>query len=209
MAWPSGTKASTNNVDQGSDKISLARADIKQNIDNVNDIIDEFNISSPSDGDVLQYNSTSGKWEQVASTSVGTAEAIWAIADSYSASVTQGKYTGDIDIHYSRGFSLTKTVDGTNTTYITVPAGTYVFEVITNKDGGGGDNPKFFLKNTDSVTPSTYDETNIEFTTGGTYFQTNLVTLASTTNLYIYYTIGSTNALLNVSNWLYRIQKIA
>jgi|DEB0MinimDraft_3_1074331.scaffolds.fasta_scaffold00167_3 hypothetical protein len=209
MAWPSGTKASTNNVDQGSDKISLARADIKQNIDNVNSIIDEFNIASPSDGDVLQYSSSSGKWEQTASTSVGTAEAIWAIADTYSASVTQEKYTGDIDIHYNRGLSFTKTVDGTNTTYITVPAGTYVFEVITNRSRASGANPTFFLKNTDSSSPSTYDETNLIFGAEGTYFQTNLVTLASTTNLYIYYTIGSTNALTNVSNWLYRIQKIA
>jgi len=66
MAWPSGTKASTANVDQGGDKISLARADIKQNIDNVNDIIDHLNIASPSDGDVLRYSTSSGKWEQVA-----------------------------------------------------------------------------------------------------------------------------------------------
>ena len=70
MAWPSGTKASTQNVDQGGDKISLARADIKQNIDNVNDMIDHLNISSPSDGDILRYSSSSGKWEQVASTTI-------------------------------------------------------------------------------------------------------------------------------------------
>lgn len=42
MAWPSGTKAGTTNVDQGTDKISLARPDIKQNIDNVNTIIDHY-----------------------------------------------------------------------------------------------------------------------------------------------------------------------
>jgi len=63
--WPSGTKASTANVDQGSDQISQARADIKQNIDNVNDIIDTFNISSPTDGDLLQYSTSTGKWERV------------------------------------------------------------------------------------------------------------------------------------------------
>ena len=71
MAWPSGSKAPTTNVDAGTDSVSSARADIKQNIDNVNDIIDHINISSPSDGQVLQYSSSSGKWEQVASTSVG------------------------------------------------------------------------------------------------------------------------------------------
>ena len=72
MAWPSGTKASTTNVDAGTDSITSARTDIKQNIDNVNDIIDHLNISSPTDGDVLKYSSSSGKWEQVASTSVGS-----------------------------------------------------------------------------------------------------------------------------------------
>lgn len=41
MTIPS-TKASTANVDEGGDKISLARADIKQNIDNVNEIIDHL-----------------------------------------------------------------------------------------------------------------------------------------------------------------------
>ena len=41
MTIPS-TKASTANVDAGSDKISLARPDIKQNIDNVNEIIDHL-----------------------------------------------------------------------------------------------------------------------------------------------------------------------
>ena len=41
MSIPS-VKASTQNVDQGGDKISLARADIKQNIDNVNEIIDHL-----------------------------------------------------------------------------------------------------------------------------------------------------------------------
>ena len=71
MAWPSGTKAGITNLDAGTDKPSLARADIKQNVDNVNDIIDEFNISSPSDGDLLQYSSSTGKWEQVASSSIG------------------------------------------------------------------------------------------------------------------------------------------
>ena len=70
MAWPSGTKASTTNVDAGTDSVSSARADIKQNIDNVNDIIDHINISSPSDGQVLQYSTSSGKWEQVTAATI-------------------------------------------------------------------------------------------------------------------------------------------
>jgi hypothetical protein len=69
--WPSATKASTTNVDAGTDQISLARADIKQNIDNVNDIIDIFDIASPTNGDLIKYNSSTTKWEKVASTAVG------------------------------------------------------------------------------------------------------------------------------------------
>lgn len=61
--WPSSTKASTDNVDSGSDKPRLARADIKQNIDNTNSIIDMFEIASPSDKDTLVYNSTNSRFE--------------------------------------------------------------------------------------------------------------------------------------------------
>lgn len=64
--WPSSTKASTSNVDSGSDKPRLARADIKQNIDNTNSIIDMFDIASPSDGDILVYNSTNARFEKQA-----------------------------------------------------------------------------------------------------------------------------------------------
>ena len=70
--WPSATKASTTNVDAGTDQISLARADIKQNMDNVNDIIDIFNIASPTNGDLMQYSSSTTKWEKVSATSVST-----------------------------------------------------------------------------------------------------------------------------------------
>lgn len=59
--WPSGTKASTANVDAGTDRPRLARVDIKQNIDNVNDIIDYFNVSSISDGQFLRYDSGTAK----------------------------------------------------------------------------------------------------------------------------------------------------
>lgn len=72
MTWPVGTKASTTNIDAGSDKPALARPDIKQNIDNVNAIIDEFDIASPNNGDILTYNSSSGAWEPGAAASTGT-----------------------------------------------------------------------------------------------------------------------------------------
>lgn len=75
MAWPT-TKASNQYTDSGQDRIADARAEINQNITNVNAIIDEFNIASPTDGDLLQYSSSSGKWEQVAGTSIGQSVAL-------------------------------------------------------------------------------------------------------------------------------------
>ena len=56
--WPSSTKASTANVDSGYDKPRLARPDIKQNIDNVNDIIDYFDGggSITATGDQISFN---------------------------------------------------------------------------------------------------------------------------------------------------------
>lgn len=67
--WPSGTKASTTNLDSGTDKPRLARADLKNNVDNVNNIIDYFNVSSATDGDILVYNSSTAKVELNSSSS--------------------------------------------------------------------------------------------------------------------------------------------
>lgn len=56
MAWPS-TKAGTTNIDAGSDKPALARPDIKQNIDNVNNIIDYYGgVNAGSYDTVGDYN---------------------------------------------------------------------------------------------------------------------------------------------------------
>lgn len=61
--WPAGSKASTENLDSGSDKPRLARADIKQNVDNVNAIIDMFNIDSPIDKQYLAYDGNTQNFE--------------------------------------------------------------------------------------------------------------------------------------------------
>jgi len=91
MAWPS-TKAITTNVDAGSDSPSSARADIKQNIDNVNSIIDEFDIASPNNGDILTYNSTSGAWEPGAAASTGTNVALITRTSSSEENVSSNIY---------------------------------------------------------------------------------------------------------------------
>jgi len=92
MTWPAGTKAGTTNIDAGSDKPALARPDIKQNIDNVNAIIDEFDIASPSNGDILTYNSTSGAWEPGAAASTGTNVALITRTSSSEENVSSNIY---------------------------------------------------------------------------------------------------------------------
>jgi len=135
MAWPT-TKAGTTNVDQGSDKISLARPDIKQNIDNVNDIIDTFGITSPSDNDVLEYNSTSGKFENVSG--VGSRGTVVLTLDAL-------PENNNVDTAYDGTFTITgdnkiglstSTPDSAGRPVITFPAGTYIIENIYNRYSG-------------------------------------------------------------------------
>lgn len=59
MTWPTAT--TTASVDSAYDAPQSARADIKQNIDNVNSIVSEFgtvDISTPEDGQLLAYDGT-------------------------------------------------------------------------------------------------------------------------------------------------------
>jgi len=69
--WPT-SQASTANLDAGTDKPSLARADLKDTVDNVNKIIDIFNVtSSPANNQILKYSSSTTKFEMVAAPSSG------------------------------------------------------------------------------------------------------------------------------------------
>lgn len=124
--WPSGSKASTTNVDQPNDLIRLARPDIKQNIDNVNDIIDTFNIATPNNNDTLQYNSTTGVWDSVAGFTKATA-VIDSFNLSYSASLTD--YSGGFSIVGTQNAGITTGTSGGKST-LTIPAGTWIHEIV-------------------------------------------------------------------------------
>ena len=169
MAWPSGTKAGTTNVDAGTDRPSNARADIKQNIDNVNDIIDHLNISSPSDGDILQYSSSTGKWEQVASTSVGSAAGTQVIlnADASNLNLDSSltRQAGTFKIPLTEIYDDGNLITITNDTFV-LGTGSYWIEIVSDISHGGDNN--FSLYNvTDTVeiiefSPDTASATNEE-----------------------------------------------
>ena len=149
MAWPSGSKAPTTNVDSGTDSITSARADIKQNIDNVNDIIDHLNITSPTDGDVLKYSSSSGKWEQVASTSVSGSRSAHLLMHSTGYRYRDPKYSRKITTIYDVGnIGITGEVDSagdpsdsagnllSDVYTFALTAGTYTLHVMPGYDVG-------------------------------------------------------------------------
>lgn len=135
MAWPSGTKASTTNIDAGSDKPALARADIKQNIDNVNSIIDTFDIASPSNGDILVYNSTSGAWEPGAPASTGTN-----IATVFRSSTATAEENVSANIYRLR-YTLTDPnsfITVVDNFQIQLSAGSYYLECFNGQSDTGG-----------------------------------------------------------------------
>lgn len=74
--WPSGTKASTTNLDAGTDSPASARADIKQNTDNVNSIIDMFNIATPSNNQILKYNTSNARFELASDVDTGITDVV-------------------------------------------------------------------------------------------------------------------------------------
>jgi hypothetical protein len=133
--WPSGTKASTNNCDAGTDSPRLFRVDAKQNIDNVNAIIDMFNIDSPSANQVLKYNTGNARFE-LGTDSTGTAAAATTFVgdDSSGTAVNAGetfKIAGGTNITTAVSGDTVTITGPTLTSFITASSS----DTLTNKSG--------------------------------------------------------------------------
>ena len=90
--WPTGTKAGTTHLDSGTDSPRLARPDIKQNVDNVNSVIDMFNIDSPTNGQILKYNTSNARFElDTDATGSATAATTFVGDDSSGTAVNPGE----------------------------------------------------------------------------------------------------------------------
>ena len=198
--WPSGSKASTTNVDQPNDLIRLARPDIKQNIDNVNDIIDTFNIATPNNNDTLQYNSTTGVWDSVAGFTKATA-----VIDSFNLSLSASltDYSGGFTIVGTQNAGITTGTSGGKST-LTIPAGTWIHEIIeTQIYGTYGSGPfanltaKWNDINSDSAGDLTIFTTNLR----GISFYFSLLggsrvfTLDTETTIYLEYSTTTTGGI--------------
>ena len=147
--WPSGSKASTANVDAGTDSITSARADIKQNFDNVNTIIDTFNITTPSDGDLLQYSSSSGLWEQVASSTIGNQTSFAVFNMTATEELVAGTiYRKAINIQVDPSGLIDQ--DSTGQFTFNLASGTYMFMPMNILAADTVSNPNFYNE-TDAV----------------------------------------------------------
>ena len=69
MTWPTN-KADESKLANDTDNISQARKQIKQNVDNVNAIINHFDLSTISEGDVIRY--VSGQWQVIDGTAINS-----------------------------------------------------------------------------------------------------------------------------------------
>jgi len=107
--WPSGTKASTTNLDAGTDSPASARADLKQNTDNVNSIIDMFNITSPSNDQVLKYNTSNARFEL--GTAGGSSLTVFTLHISGGTLISGSTYRGNISEIFDPGSVLSISSD--------------------------------------------------------------------------------------------------
>ena len=129
--WPTSS-ASTANLDAGTDKPSLARADLKTNVDNTNAIIDMFNVTaSPTNDYILKYSSSTTKFEMVAAPTSGMTS-FTAAADSGTSQTIENGNTltiaGGVGLSSVASATDTVTVNLDNTA---VTAGAYTYASIT------------------------------------------------------------------------------
>tara|TARA_X000001382_G_scaffold130676_2_gene126422 strand:- start:8339 stop:9034 length:696 start_codon:yes stop_codon:yes gene_type:complete len=144
MSWPSNTKAATTYVDSDTDEISRARRDIKKNFDNVNDIIDEFNIASPQNNNTLEYNTSESRFNLGTSFTQGEHKAIISLDTTLgvhddvqdSSGEHYEQYAGGFSIDYTNSLGITVGTSG-GRSKITFPAGSYIVRHIEHEEGNG------------------------------------------------------------------------
>lgn len=202
--WPTATKASTGNLDAGTDKPSLARADLKLNVDNVNDVIDTLFVSSPTNGQILKYVSANARFEMAADADTNTTYSISAetgtggtnlrLTDSTTA-------TDDVLLAQGTGITITRTDANTITIASTVSGGMTDFTLAgdtgTNQTIGngntltiaGGTNLNSVASNTDIVT------VNLDTTLTGLTSVESTTVVASTVT-----TSGATDLVLHTNS---------
>ena len=131
--WPT-TKAGTTHLDAGSDNPGSARADIKQNVDNVNDMIDTIVVNSPTANQILAYDTGDSRFENVDIDSIVSDAGVSAVAVVSNATSSKAWTSSYVTVD---GFTETHDPDGILSIdvagdTITLAAGTYLIMFDTN-----------------------------------------------------------------------------
>jgi hypothetical protein len=165
--WPTGTKASTANLDAGTDSPRLARPDIKQNVDNVNAIIDMFNIDGPTNGQILKYNTSNARFElDTDATGSATAATTFVGDDSTGTAVNPGetfKIAGSTGITTAvSGDTLTITGTAQDFAYSSLTGAPTTVSSFTNDSGYITDDGNGDLTITNSTIQSSGDTIDLD-----------------------------------------------
>lgn len=136
--WPSASKAPTTNLDSGTDSPAAARADIKTNVDNVNSIIDMFNITSPSNNQILKYNTSNSRFELAADADTDTNTTYAISAETATGGVNlrlTGSDASTDDVKLAQGSNITLTRTDANT--VTIASADQYTGTVTSVAGTG------------------------------------------------------------------------
>lgn len=205
--WPSGSKASTQYTDQPTDRIADARAEINQTIANQGEIIDMFDISSPSDGDVLIYNSTNSRFELGDPPGRCLLQYDSSVADNNGSSTL---YTGGFTIKGNANMGVS-VVDSST---IQIAAGDYIIRPLSEKNSGsyGSNRYNIITARLQDTESSGGQIASFDTHATGFYFRTwgaNSVYLnLTTTDTYNWYWQNDSYASAAVTNIAFLIEKI-
>ena len=158
--WPTN-KAGTTHLDSGTDNPGLARADIKQNVDNVNDMIDTIVVNSPSNNQVLAYDSGDSRFENVDISTIVDSGAVSAVATIRTTDSSQSYTTT-----FTKISNLTEQTDpdgivSISTGVMTLGAGTYlIFLDCPNEIPSGSSNVTYSVRLRDTTNSATLKESS-------------------------------------------------
>ena len=156
MAWPI-TKATTTSLDDSSDDPNIARVQILQNVNNVNNIIDFIVPTSLATNDVLQWNGTEFVNKTLEQLGVSKTVYLSLLSNSGEGSVNFYRFS-----ELSDPYSLATISSGK----LRLATGTYTIEASLMIDASNYDSNPFFTGDTtyvaNTVKPSTIIGTSLE-----------------------------------------------
>jgi hypothetical protein len=203
--WPS-TKATTTHLSDGTDDPNQARPQISQNIDNVNSIIDYFTVSTPAEGDILQYDSVDARWENKSIASSGLQKVVYLslLSNSDQGSVNFYRFNELSDPYGIATFSSGK---------LRLETGTYTVEASLMIDAGNYDSNPFLTGHTTYVALTRKSTLGATIGTSGENYMIPIqkfVVSSATQDYFIQFDSSSTSdPFSNPTDVIFKITKIS